>query len=67
MEAGSFFGLILTPRGPSVVMIGYSDIAFSWISSFGSAGLVSVVPTHWMPLPDAPNSIQDTAFRNLGH
>jgi hypothetical protein len=43
-----------TPPAPPSVMVGYHDIAFGWVS-LGCAGLMPVIPTHWMPLPEGPN------------
>jgi hypothetical protein len=38
----------------SSFMIGLYDISFGWVTA--SYGVTPIVPTHWMPLPNAPTS-----------
>jgi hypothetical protein len=38
----------------SSVMVGLFDISFGWVTA--SYGGTPIVPTHWMPLPNAPTS-----------
>jgi hypothetical protein len=39
------------------VVVGRYDYSFGWVSA--SAGVIPIVPTHWMPLPEAPLSARD--------
>jgi len=45
------------------VVVGRYDITFGWVGA--SAGVILIVPTHWMPLPDAPLSTRDFALPHV--
>ena len=38
------------------VVIGQFDAGLGWVVDTGVGGMIQIVPSHWMPLPDGPNS-----------
>jgi hypothetical protein len=44
------------PGSPHSVMIGRLDDGMGWVVDDHPAGMIQIVPTHWMPLPEGPNS-----------
>jgi hypothetical protein len=56
------WGRFPTPADATAsVVVGRYDHSFGWVSA--SAGVIPIVPTHWMPLPDAPLGARDLAAR----
>jgi hypothetical protein len=42
------------------VVIGRYDYSFGWVTA--SPGVIPIVPTHWMPLPEAPLGTHEPQF-----
>ena len=48
------------PDAAASVVVGRYDHSFGWVSA--SAGVIPIVPTHWMSLPDAPLGTHEHGF-----